>query len=69
MLPSWVTAKRGEESESEAEDVDTSTATKELTKAFGVPTKKPEGTMPLTHWVLAFEAYSLGAAVVGQWPH
>ena len=65
-LPSWVAAERGAEIESEAEEVDKSTATKELTKALGVPTKKPTGTMPLTQWVLAFEAYSIGAAVVGQ---
>ncbi len=67
FLPSWVMTDRQKDFESEEETGQTA-CTKQLAKALGVQTKRPQSTMPITMWMLAYDAYSLAAAVTEQWP-
>ena len=67
LIPSWVLVDRTVPLESE-DETEQSQAAKQLAKTLGVRTKRIQPTMPLSQWMLAFEAYSLGAAATEQWP-
>ena len=68
FLPAWVLTEGAADAESDDDGEPTSETAKQLAKELGMRTKRPKGTLPLTQWVMAFDAYALGAAVTGQWP-
>ena len=67
FLPLWIATDKSADDDSD-EEAEQSTSCKQLAKALGVPTKKPQSTMPLTMWMLAYDAYTLAAAATEQWP-
>ena len=67
FMPSWVMIGKENNADSD-EEADSSAVTRELAKALGVQTKRAKGTLALTPWLIACDAYALAAAATGQWP-